>query len=152
MPEAERVYQKAMQRKNMRSFGKQEFGKTFTPSLYRDSPHMNQVARNPPQQIDTDSPDPKRFGDYSPAKNMLTASKSKQSRNNAFNIHRFITDNPHPLKTKILENYQRNLDVVLSQPVKGPAIWSTQANTAFEPKRLSVFNSTQSLKNVYHSA
>jgi hypothetical protein len=36
-----------MKRYNMRSFGKQEFGKTFSPSLYRDSPHMNVLIKLP---------------------------------------------------------------------------------------------------------
>jgi len=84
---------------------------------------------------------------------MLSINK-KQSRNNAFNIHKFITDNPHPTQKKILETYQRNLDVVLAQPSKGPAVWNqTIEQTSDEKaKRLSVFNSTQSLKNIYNTA
>ena len=57
--DADLVYQKAVKRQNMKSFGKQEFGKTFTPSLYRDSPQKNMLVRIPEKSPlrDQNSPD-----------------------------------------------------------------------------------------------
>jgi hypothetical protein len=48
---------------------------------------------------------------------------------------------------------------MLSKPLKGPAVWNQTIDESNEkresnlkPQKISIFNSTQSLKNMYNSA